>query len=96
MYNYFYKYYIVMLHSFAAGGSRNTRVRRNGPQGTSFAGLRPALGAAGVTIKSSLVGKGGGLNKPIIVIINQLGGVGRMHSQFITGADGVRRLPELP
>ena len=61
-----------------AGGTNSKRSNLHAPNtGASFAGLRPGLGRAGVTKMFSLVGKGGGLHKPIVVFQNQVGGIGR-------------------
>ena len=66
------------MPGFSAGGTMSKRSNQNLPNsGASFAGLRPGLGRAGVTKMFSLVGRGGGLHKPIVVFQNQVGGIGR-------------------
>ena len=71
--------------TFAAGAGLTRKSSLNSKQGTSFAGLRPGLGRAGVTKALSLVGKGGGLNPTTVYYMNQVGGVGRRHSRKCGG-----------
>ena len=71
--------------TFAAGAGLTRKSSLNGKQGTSFAGLRPGLGRAGVTKAVSLVGSGGGLNPKTVYYMNQVGGVGRGRSRKCGG-----------
>ena len=71
--------------TFAAGAGLTRKSSLNGKQGTSFAGLRPGLGRAGVTKSEKLVGPGGGLNPKTVFFMNQVGGIGRNHSRKCGG-----------
>lgn len=71
--------------TFAAGAGLTRKSSLNGKQGTSFAGLRPGLGRAGVTTAFNLVGSGGGLNRKTVYYMNQVGGIGRGRSRKCGG-----------
>ena len=58
--------------TFAAGAGLTRKSSLNSKQGTSFAGLRPGLGRAGITKALSLVGVGGGLNPTTVYYMNQV------------------------
>lgn len=73
------------MPSFSAGAGLTRRSSLNSKQGTSFAGLRPGLGRAGVTHSLRLVGKGGGKNSSTVFYMNQVGGIGRGHSRRCGG-----------
>ena len=71
--------------TFAAGAGLTRKSSLNSKQGTSFAGLRPGLGRAGITKSMRLVGPGGGTNKKTIFYMNQVGGIGRGRSRKCGG-----------
>ena len=70
-----------------AGSSRSIRLNGDVGGGNKLQGTAPSVGK----MHNINYGSSHGNNRDVVFYVNQLGGVGKSRSMFITGADGVRR-----